>query len=154
MEPDAGGARFFAFYSYSLAQLRAKFCVHACMTPVFSGRTKLLYFALAKWALGVPVFYATSWRFPRSSQEGNLDVPSKTSPPPAVLTMNGGDFAFASVLHLGRIYRTPKMGLLLAKAFAILLARRLPFGGRTKALPYHICANKGVSQGVKFVAIP
>ena len=39
-------------------------------------------------------FYATSWHFPRSSQEGNLDVPSKTSPPPAVLTMNGGDFAF------------------------------------------------------------
>jgi len=37
---------------------------------------------------------------------------------PAVLTMNGGDFAFAKFLHLGRIYRTPKMGLLLAKAFA------------------------------------
>ena len=38
--------------------------------------------------------------------------------PPAVLTMNGGAFAFASVLHLGRIYHTPKMGLLLAKKFA------------------------------------
>jgi len=40
-----------------------------------------------------------------------LDVPSKTSLPPAVLTMNGGGFALAKVLHLGRIYRTPKMGL-------------------------------------------
>ena len=39
-------------FSYSLALLRAKFCVHACMTPALSGRTKLLYFALAKWALG------------------------------------------------------------------------------------------------------
>jgi len=37
---------------------------------------------------------------------------------PAVLPMNGGDFAFANVLHLGRIYRTPKMGLLLARFFA------------------------------------
>ena len=30
-------------------------------------------------ALSGLLFYATSWRFPRSSQEGNLDVPSKTS---------------------------------------------------------------------------
>ena len=46
-----------------------------------------------------------------------MDVPSKTSLPPAVLTMNGGDFAFVKFLHLGRIYRTPKMGLLLARFF-------------------------------------
>jgi len=48
-----------------------------------------------------------------------LDVPSKTSLLPAVLTMNGGDFCFGKLLHLGRIYRTPKMGLLLARFFAI-----------------------------------
>ena len=34
----------------NLLRCGEKFCVHACMTPVFSGRTKLLYFALAKWA--------------------------------------------------------------------------------------------------------
>jgi len=59
-----------------------------------------------------------------------LDVPSKTSLPPAVLTMNGGDFAFAKVLHLRGIYPTPQMGLLLANVFAF------PF-------LFEICASRG-----------
>ena len=71
------------------------------------------------FALRGLLFCATSWRFPRSSQERNPAVPSGASLLPAGLTMNGGDFAFASVLHLGRIYRTPKMGSLLAKFVAI-----------------------------------
>jgi hypothetical protein len=40
-------------------------------------------------------------------------------PPPAVLTMNGGGFCFAKVLHLRGIYLTPQMGQLLARIFAI-----------------------------------
>jgi len=53
------------------------------------------------------------------TKKARPDVPSGASLPPAVLTMNGGVFAFAKVLHLGRIYCTPKMGLLLAKFVAI-----------------------------------
>ena len=43
--------------------------------------------------------------------------------------MNGGDFALANVLHLGRIYRTPKMGLHLATVFCYLVG----VGGRSKS---------------------
>ena len=66
----------------------------------------------------------------KGRKKGNLDVPSKTSLPPAVPTMNGGDFAFASVLHLRGIYPTPQMGLLLARIFAF------PF-------LFEICAKSG-----------
>ena len=84
-------------------------------------------------------FYATSWRFPRSSQERNQGFPPWNPLSPAVLTMNGGGFAFAKFLHLGRIYRTPKMGLLLARVFAV------PF-------LFEICASSGALQGAAFFA--
>ena len=66
-------------------------------------------------------------------------APLETAPP-AVLTMNGGDFALASVLHLGRIYRTPKMGLLLARVFAIPVL-------------FEICAIRGALQVAKTFAL-
>ena len=49
------------------------------MTPVFSGRTKLLYFALAKWALGVPVLMPLLGASQEVAQEGRPDVPSGAS---------------------------------------------------------------------------
>jgi len=74
---------------------------------------------------------AKKWR-----KKGRPDVPSGASLRPAVLTMNGGAVALEKVLHLGRIYRTPKMGLLLAKfvAFSFL---------------FEICASSGALQGAK-----
>ena len=63
----------------------------------------------------------TSWYAPRSNQEARPDFSSGASLPPAVLTMNGGDFAFANVLHLRGIYPTPQMGLLLATVFCFLV---------------------------------
>jgi len=77
------------------------------------------------------------------AEEGRPGVPPGNPLPPAVLTMNGGGFGFASVLHLGRIYRTPKMGLLLAKNFAF------PVG---EGLAPPVFCLKFVQAGAKFVA--
>jgi hypothetical protein len=61
-------------------------------------------------------------------------------PPPAVLTMNGGGFCFAKVLHLRGIYLTPQMGQLLARIFAI------PF-----CLKFYM--TRGASQTAKFLQL-
>ena len=58
----------------TLCPRHAKFCVHACMTPEFSGRTKLLYFALAKWAFAVSDFYATSCCAARSGGRNQISA--------------------------------------------------------------------------------
>jgi hypothetical protein len=52
------------------------------MTPEFSGRTKLLYFALAKWAFGVPVFYATSCYAARSGGRNQISASRNRKPFP------------------------------------------------------------------------
>ena len=54
------------------------------------------------------VFHATSWCFPRSSQEGNLDVPSKTSLPPAVLRQTAGVLLWQKSSILGAYIARPR----------------------------------------------
>ena len=55
-EEEALNFKRLLLLTLTLCLRHAKFCVHACMTPEFSGRTKLLYFALAKWAFAVRFF--------------------------------------------------------------------------------------------------
>jgi len=56
--------------------------------------------------------------------------------------MNGGDFAFANVLHLRGIYPTPQMGLHLARIFAFTFL-------------FEICENRGgIAQGETFCFVP
>jgi hypothetical protein len=77
------GKIFFFLRSRTLAQLRAL-------------AARFLMFILCRAAKNEPRKRAKGCAF------GNR--------PPAVLTMNGGDFCSASFLHLRGIYPTPQMG--------------------------------------------
>ena len=134
-------AKFLAFCvaGHSHCTLCAKFCVHACMTPVFSGRTKLLSFRHGRNRRSRNAFYATSRRFPRSSQEGNSDVPSEASLLPAVLTMNGGGFCYGKSPPSAGHISHPADGFAVGKCFCF------PF-------LFEICVKLGAWQVARIFA--
>ena len=107
--------------------------------------------ASLRLALSGLLFYATSWRFPRSSQEGNQGF----SPWIPLISRRSADerrgFCFckrppswAHISHAQDGFAVGKVFcFLVGEAISLPLARRLSFGGRTKALPYGVRANMG-----------